>query len=640
MKNLKFILVMPGFLVIQSVSAQTGPHLNLSNQYPAAGEKITLNYDPAGTVADGKKDITAVVYYLDDKDNPAMDIDLKADGRLLSGEISVPATAKAFVIKISSGDLVDNNNDKGYVYLIYKDKKPVQGAYVANANILAGLGNYLAKIKADNNEAATFYKKEFALYPQSEKDYQTGYYFLVARNPGYREIVTQKISVLEKSSDEKDLILASNLLRVSKGIKDADSLNAVIKGKFPDGLTVKSDLQKIFFKEKDLHKKDSLYNVYITKYPENTTDNIQDNLKLLLAIGYLQNFDFINYKKYESQLKDKSALAGYLNNVSWNWALEGTHLDDAEKVAKESVDIIATKLDNPVVSSYTSANQAKKNALGSYNASADTYAYILWKENKSAEALPYMKAVYDRTSDEENSSEHYALILAGVGQYDKALDVISKSMMAGQSSAVLKEELKKDYIKVKGSENGYDPYLASLERASKEKIMANLAKTMINQPAPVFTLMDLDGKAVSLGDLKGKVVIVDFWATWCGPCKASFPGMQMAVTKFKDNPNVKFIFVDCWENGDNYLPGVKNFIADNKYTFHVLVDEKGADDRQSKVVSTFGVDGIPTKFIIDKNGNIRFKYVGYSGTPEKVLDEVSNMVDLASNSGDGTKSSK
>ena len=95
--------------------------------------------------------------------------------------------------------------------------------------------------------------------------------------------------------------------------------------------------------------------------------------------------------------------------------------------------------------------------------------------------------------------------------------------------------------------------------------------------------------------------------------------------------NVKFLFVDTWENGDNYEDGVKKFIADNKYTFHVLLDEKNEEGRQAKVVGSYKVEGIPTKFIIDKNGNIRFKYVGYSGSSEKVLDEVTNMVTLAGN---------
>jgi peroxiredoxin len=227
--------------------------------------------------------------------------------------------------------------------------------------------------------------------------------------------------------------------------------------------------------------------------------------------------------------------------------------------------------------------------------------------------------------------QNYILILAGAGQTAKAKEVAENTVKAGKGTEAMKELLKKEYVKAKGSESGYDQYIASLESSAKDKARTELAKTMINQPAPAFALKDLDGKTIALADLKGKIVIVDFWATWCGPCKASFPGMQMAVNKYKDDPNVKFLFVDTWENGDNYVPGVKQFIADNKYTFHVLVDEKGDDGRQSKVVSNFKVTGIPTKFIIDKNGNIRFMYVGYSGTPEKLVEEVTDMIDMASN---------
>ncbi|MBB6109807.1 Peroxiredoxin [Mucilaginibacter lappiensis] len=370
----------------------------------------------------------------------------------------------------------------------------------------------------------------------------------------------------------------------------------------------------------------------MSKYPEKTDvkDFYLDYIRMQLVSGYLKDGNIAESNKYAAQVKDKLGLARGLNNVAYEWAQKGAKLAEAEKLSKQSLDIMQESMKKPVARPYSSLKSVIKDNNKTYDGYADTYAFILYKEGKYAEALKYQQGVYDHnTSNSTGINEHYVLILNALGKYATSKPIIENAIKSNNSSAVLKEELKKAYIGLNKSEAGYDQYLAPLMAIANKKKIEELAKQMINQPAIPFSLKDLDGNTVSLAGLKGKTVIVDFWATWCGPCKASFPGMQMAVNKYKDDPNVKFLFIDTWEREANYVDGVKKFIADNKYTFNVLLDEKNDAGKQAKVVSQFDVPGIPTKFIIDKNGIIRFKKVGFEGSADDLVDEISTMIDLA-----------
>jgi thiol-disulfide isomerase/thioredoxin len=128
----------------------------------------------------------------------------------------------------------------------------------------------------------------------------------------------------------------------------------------------------------------------------------------------------------------------------------------------------------------------------------------------------------------------------------------------------------------------------------------------IGEDAPVFTLASLEGQEVSLADLKGEIVVIDFWATWCGPCRKGLPEIQKVATWVKEQKlPVKVFAVDVWEEGsvEEKTAKVKKFWTDQKFTFSTLLD---LDD---KVVAQYGLSGIPATFVIGRDGKI----IGYHG---------------------------
>ena len=114
-----------------------------------------------------------------------------------------------------------------------------------------------------------------------------------------------------------------------------------------------------------------------------------------------------------------------------------------------------------------------------------------------------------------------------------------------------------------------------------------------------FKLKDLDGKELSLSDLKGKKVFINFWATWCPPCKAEMPEIEKIYQETK-NSDLVIVAIEIGEP----LSTVKPFINNNKYNFKVLLD------LDQSVATKYGISAIPTSYFINKSGNIVSKNVG------------------------------
>jgi cytochrome c biogenesis protein CcmG/thiol:disulfide interchange protein DsbE len=136
------------------------------------------------------------------------------------------------------------------------------------------------------------------------------------------------------------------------------------------------------------------------------------------------------------------------------------------------------------------------------------------------------------------------------------------------------------------------------------------------KPAPGFSLKDADGRAVNLADYRGKVVLLNFWATWCGPCKIEIPWFMEFEQRYKDRG---FAVLGVAMDDDGWEV-VKPYVAKNKINYRILM---GNDDVAAKYG---GVDSLPTTYIIDQNGRIVSTHVGLVSKSE-YEDDIAKLLD-------------
>lgn len=128
--------------------------------------------------------------------------------------------------------------------------------------------------------------------------------------------------------------------------------------------------------------------------------------------------------------------------------------------------------------------------------------------------------------------------------------------------------------------------------------------------APDITLKTLDNKPFKISDLKGEVVYVDFWATWCPPCRKSFPWMEEMHNKYSDL-GFKVIAISL----DNKRGVIDQFLNTMKTSFTIVHDPSGASAQK------FKVKGMPSSYLIDRHGNIQVRHMGFNSKDKAKLEQ-------------------
>ena len=149
-------------------------------------------------------------------------------------------------------------------------------------------------------------------------------------------------------------------------------------------------------------------------------------------------------------------------------------------------------------------------------------------------------------------------------------------------------------------------------------LTTRVATRLTSSPAPAFSLTTPDGAVVSSADLRGRVVVLDFWATWCPVCRRELPELDKIYQRYRGNASVSFWAADGLKNGDTAEQAV-SFMRNAGYTLPVAFYKES-------LPQAFGLEGLPSLIVVDRSGRIRLVHTGYDRS-EHLEAELSSEID-------------
>jgi thiol-disulfide isomerase/thioredoxin/Flp pilus assembly protein TadD len=245
----------------------------------------------------------------------------------------------------------------------------------------------------------------------------------------------------------------------------------------------------------------------------------------------------------------------------------------------------------------------------------DALGWIFFHEGRSEEAEKELLKAYELFPENINTLHHLGRFYESKNDLDKAEEFYIKGMLAESPGENPSAKAIRDLYQLRRHNlDGYDDYLGRLRETDAAKRKDKVLAARIAQPTPAapFNLKTLGGAPVSLESLKRKILVINFWGTWCGPCVKEIPDIQKLHEKYARDPEVVILTIDNDENPDDVL----QYMRKNNYSFGVLLDDG--------YVNQAGVRAFPTTWFVDKQGRTAFIKTGWS---EKLVEEFSWRVE-------------
>lgn len=611
-------------LTLANYAAAQNQNFTVTPAKPEAGNNIAIAY--TGKLAKEEAKMFLTLYDTDKIYASKEPLHVNITENQLIAHYAIPDTVSFISVTVKTKD--KNDKAENFGINIYQNGKPKKGTFYKEAEALFSrvfIQNDTSLLK----KAIGLLEKEYALHPELQEK-SISLYLRMLLMDGTRK--NNAVRIAQKYYDEiwagkkkDDNVNVFAYVIAGNDRAKRDSLENNILQKYPNGKTALN--RKIdYLYIASIHMPDSAIAQYpkITEFfGKNIDDNSRERINNYLTTAYRNKLDYDNFEKSASTMNDPLTRGYEYNEIAWKMVCENKDLERARRYSEISLQSVKKALSLPA----DDPEEAQAYFLQQKGNFLDTYAYILFKlgDVKNAVANQSQAIAIEKGVNPEKN-ERYVQFLIADGQQAEAVKQAADFIRNQKSTPKLDSLYTVAFIASQGDEAAAHTSFAALKREAKKENIQHLKAEMTHKPAPDFTLKDLDGNVVKLSDLKGNIVILDFWATWCGPCIRSFPAMQEAMNQLKDK-KVKFLYVNTSESDNDATrkAKIKEVLEKQRVDFHVLLDEQKDDKYITS--QAYGVNGIPSKFIIDANGKLRLNSVGFGGD-EKLIEELLTAVEI------------